>query len=96
MVMFIYRPEYYGITEDDQHNSTQGLAELIIAKHRNGSTEDVKIRFQDHLAKFVNWDNDNFEPNADFGASIEDNYGKQVLRSSKLDEIDDSDEEPPF
>jgi replicative DNA helicase len=97
MVMFIYRPEYYGITADEDGNSTQGLGELIIAKHRNGSTEDVKIRFQNHLAKFVNWDNDNFDYNAKPSVSVEDDYGRQVLKSSNFDSIDeDFPEEPPF
>lgn len=97
MVMFIYRPEYYGITADEEGNTTQGLAELIIAKHRNGSTEDVKIRFLNHLAKFVNWDNDNFGTTQVAHVDIEDNYGRQILRSSKFDEIDESHpEEPPF
>jgi replicative DNA helicase len=97
MVMFIYRPEYYGITADEDGNSTQGMGELIIAKHRNGSTEDVKIRFQNHLAKFVNWDNDNFDYNANQGPSVEDDYGRQMLRSSNFENIDDnSKEEPPF
>ena len=95
MVMFIYRPEYYGITADEDGNSTQGLSELIIAKHRNGSTEDVKVRFQNHLAKFVNWENDNFDLNGP-SVDVEDDYGKQVLRSSNFDNIDDKAEEPPF
>jgi replicative DNA helicase len=95
MVMFIYRPEYYGITADEDGNSTQGLSELIIAKHRNGSTEDVKIRFQNHLAKFVNWENDNFDLNGP-SVDVEDDYGRQVLRSSNFDNIDDKAEEPPF
>jgi replicative DNA helicase len=97
MVMFIYRPEYYGITADESGNSTQGLGELIIAKHRNGSTEDVKIRFQNHLAKFVNWENDNFEFNQSPSIDIDDAYAGQVLRSSKFDDIDENlSEEPPF
>jgi len=99
MVMFIYRPEYYGITADEEGNTTQGMAELIIAKHRNGSTEDVKIRFLNHLAKFVNWDNGNFESAPlEHAVDVEDQYGRQILRSSKFDEIDDNNhpEEPPF
>ncbi len=97
MVMFIYRPEYYSITADEDGNSTQGLGELIIAKHRNGSTEDVKIRFQNHLAKFVNWDNDNFDYTANEGPSVEDDSGRKMLRSSNFENIDDnSQEEPPF
>lgn len=97
MVMFIYRPEYYGISADEDGNSTQGMAELIIAKHRNGSTEDVKIRFQNHLAKFVNWDSDNFEFNGPSQVDVEDQYGRQILKSSRLDDIEDNHpEEPPF
>lgn len=52
LVMFIHRPEYYGFTEDEMGNSTQGVAEIIIAKHRNGATADVKLRFCKDQAKF--------------------------------------------
>lgn len=97
MVMFIYRPEYYGLTEDAEGNSTQGLGELIIAKHRNGSTEDVKIRFINHLAKFTNWDNDNFgQSPATAGPQIEDTYGSTIIQSSKWDTADEDDTEAPF
>jgi len=40
MVCFIYRPEYYHIAEDESGNSTQDMAEIIIAKHRNGACEN--------------------------------------------------------
>lgn len=52
IVLFIHRPEYYGITEDDAGNSLRGLAEIIIAKHRNGATGDVLLSFRKELAKF--------------------------------------------
>jgi len=52
IVMFIHRPEYYGITEDDSGNSLMGVAEIIIAKHRNGATGDVHLAFKKELAKF--------------------------------------------
>ena len=45
MVLFLYRPEYYGITEDEAGNSTQRLAEVVVAKHRNGSLDSVKLKF---------------------------------------------------
>lgn len=54
MVCFIYRPEYYHIAEDESGNSTQDMAEIIIAKHRNGRTDTVKVGFTDFLAKFHN------------------------------------------
>lgn len=52
LVIFIHRPEYYGITEDENHNSLKGLAEIIIAKHRNGPTGDTYLSFRKELAKF--------------------------------------------
>jgi replicative DNA helicase len=52
MVMFLYRPEYYGMTEDDEGNPTQGLAEVIIAKHRNGSLDSVGLKFTGKYTKF--------------------------------------------
>ncbi len=54
MVMFIHRPEYYGITQDADGNSLLGVAEIIIAKHRNGSVGDVQLAFKASLAKFSN------------------------------------------
>ncbi|MCD7977838.1 MAG: replicative DNA helicase [Tannerellaceae bacterium] len=58
MVCFIHRPEYYKITEDERGNSLIGLAEIIIAKHRNGATGDVRLRFKSDFAKFMNIDED--------------------------------------
>ncbi|MDR3184031.1 MAG: replicative DNA helicase [Prevotellaceae bacterium] len=56
LVLFIHRPEYFGITEDENGNSTAGLAEIIIAKHRNGATADIKLRFLRDQAKFADGD----------------------------------------
>ncbi|MCC5937024.1 MAG: replicative DNA helicase [Lunatimonas sp.] len=53
IVMFLYRPEYYGITEDEDGNSTAGVGEVIIAKHRNGALENVKLRFIGKYTKFT-------------------------------------------
>ncbi len=60
MVLFIYRPEYYKIDQDEEGNSTHGMAELIIAKHRNGALADVKMQFIDRFAKFVDYEDDSF------------------------------------
>ena len=43
--MFIYRAAYYGITEDEHNNPTDQMAEIIIAKHRNGPTGKVTLHF---------------------------------------------------
>lgn len=56
MVTFLYRPEYYGIQYDEDQNPTAGVGEVIIAKHRNGSLETVKLRFIGELTKFTNLD----------------------------------------
>ncbi len=56
IVMFIYRPEYYGIEQFDDGQSSKGVAEIIIAKHRNGPTADVRLRFVDRFAKFEDAD----------------------------------------
>ncbi len=66
MVLFIHRPEYYKITEDIDGNSLLGIAEIIIAKHRNGATADIKLRFRQELARFQNID--------DIDASAQDFY----------------------
>ena len=47
LVMFIYRDEYYN-EETDQ----QGMAEVIVAKHRNGPTDSMKLSFLKRYAKF--------------------------------------------
>ncbi|GAD04725.1 replicative DNA helicase [Porphyromonas crevioricanis] len=53
IVCFIHRPEYYKIFQDPDGNSLIGLAEFIIAKHRNGPIGDVRIRFRAEFAKFL-------------------------------------------
>ncbi len=64
MVLFIHRPEYYKITEDMDGNSLLGIAEIIIAKHRNGATGDIRLRFKQHLARFQNLEDDILDSSA--------------------------------
>jgi replicative DNA helicase len=52
IVAFIHRPEYYGFFEDEDGNSLIGIAEIILAKHRNGAVGEVKLRFRKEEAKF--------------------------------------------
>lgn len=57
IVCFIHRPEYYlrsGV--DAAGNDIRGLAEFIVAKHRSGRVDDVKMRFKSKYARFENWD----------------------------------------
>jgi replicative DNA helicase len=53
MVMFVYRPSYYGI-DVENGISTEGLAKLIIAKHRSGEPGDVNLRFVERFVRFEN------------------------------------------
>jgi replicative DNA helicase len=56
IVSFIYRPEYYDLTQDADGNSTLGIGEIIIAKHRNGALKNVRLRFVPEFARFENID----------------------------------------
>lgn len=79
IVLFIHRPEYFGITEDDSGNSLLGVAEIIIAKHRNGATGDIHLAFKKELAKFSDMENQ-------FG----NNFAGAQTFSSKMNEEDDA------
>jgi replicative DNA helicase len=56
MVLFIHRPEKYGIFEDDDGNSLVGLAEILLSKNRNGPIGDIILRFREEFAKFIELD----------------------------------------
>ena len=62
MVCFIHRPEYYKIYTDEKGNDLHGMAEIIIAKHRNGAVGDVLLRFRAEYARFQNPDDDMIVP----------------------------------
>lgn len=53
MVMFLYRPEYYDITQDEMGENIRGETHVRIAKHRNGSLETIKLRALLHIQKFI-------------------------------------------
>ncbi|HSC37257.1 MAG TPA: DnaB-like helicase C-terminal domain-containing protein, partial [Chitinophagaceae bacterium] len=53
MVMFLYRPEYYEINQNEMGESNKGETHVRIAKHRNGSLETIKLRALLHIQKFV-------------------------------------------
>ena len=53
IVAFIHRPEYYGINQDENGMPTAGMAEIILAKHRNGAVCDVNLRFLKEQARFA-------------------------------------------
>lgn len=81
IVSFIYRPEYYGLSEwdDEEHTPCEGQAEFIIAKHRNGALDEVRLKFVGHLAKFTNLE--------EFGFSS----GSFIQSSMNNDDLDNDD-----
>lgn len=96
MVLFLYRPEYYGLTQDANGNPTEGMGEIIISKHRNGSLADVQLRFIGKYTKFMDFED--FSSNSGFNSS---NYGSLgsgnftvPSRANDLPDSDQNDDEP--
>ena len=54
MVLFVHRPEYYHILQDEKGNDLHGMAQIIIAKHRKGATGDVLLNFRGEYTRFAN------------------------------------------
>ncbi len=67
MVMFLYRPEYYDITQNEMGDNNKGETHVRIAKHRNGSLETIKLRALLHIQKFVEDDEFNNPGGGGFG-----------------------------
>lgn len=80
MVIFLYRPDYYGFLQDEEGNSTQGQAEVIISKHRNGSTGTISLKFINKFVKF-----DNLNSFGDIGMEGEEG-GNVITMGSKMNE----------
>ena len=94
IVSFIFRPEYYGLTEwdDDEHSPCEGQAEFIVAKHRNGGLENIRLKFTGHLALFSNLDDgagSEFQSKMNVTPSAEEAFGVQ-------DNLSDGDGDVPF
>jgi len=83
VVEFIYRAEYYGITHYEDGGSTNGIAEIIVAKNRGGTVDTIRVQFIAYLTKFadINWSSSVF-------------VGKSDTVLSPNTEFEDSDE--PF
>jgi replicative DNA helicase len=94
IVSFIYRPEYYQILEDEEGQSLAGVAEIIIAKHRNGALDTVKLKFVDKYAKFDNLEENYFDFPSGGGAlgGESSDSDKIIIRGSKIN----GDEDIPF
>jgi replicative DNA helicase len=82
--------------EDEQGNSTEGLAEFIIAKHRNGAIEDLPLRFVDKFAKFMDYESVDFDSGGGLQPSSAFDTSPQnvVTLPSRMNDDDDNDEVP--
>ena len=81
LVTFIYRPEYYKIDEwdDEERSPAAGQAEFIVAKHRNGGLDSIRLKFIGKLGKFDNLDQ--FDAPIEFQSKI--NRGNQQFDSQQ-------------
>ena len=102
MVCFMYRPEYYDVTQNEMGESNRGETHIRIAKHRNGSLDTVKLKALLHIQKFIDDDGggDFGMPNLPQGGSwkpVSDVDGPKlyIQTGSKMNQFDD-DEDAPF
>ena len=89
IVSFLYRPEYYGITEwdDDMKTPSEGQGEFIVAKHRNGALDSIKLKFIANLGKFE--DIDSFDSPFEFQSKLNsDNKLSDFSEPSNKDDDD--------
>ena len=96
IVMFLYRPEYYKITVDEDGIPTNGLAEVIVAKHRNGSLDTVKLKFIGKYTKFADFDGSPSVPENPFSGMIRLESKVNTVRDVPPPSAAGNDEEAPF
>ena len=102
IVSFIYRPDYYGIVKDDDGNSNNGIGEIIIAKHRNGKTDRVRLRFVPEYARFENLTQAFSDTEDAFANNFETENNSYTLpskmssQSNISDFMDDKKDEAPY
>ncbi|KAA2218052.1 MULTISPECIES: replicative DNA helicase [Maribacter] len=89
IVSFIYRPEYYKIEEwdDEERTPTQGQAEFIVAKHRNGGLDNIRLKFIGSQGKFDNLDD--FDSPFEFQSKMNDNE-ENPFTTKNLPSADDA------
>ena len=94
IVMFINRPDVTATDEEiKKNNIVKGMADLIVAKHRNGGLDRIKLRFKGELTKFVNP-----EPDDELEAPVYDNPDEGAPSYPAEDNIPPADfsDDPPF
>ena len=87
IVTFIYRPEYYKIYEWDNGDDSRSQAEIIIAKHRNGALENIRLKFTAEFAKFSD---------IDYFDDLSSNIDAESMISTVSSSMNKDDENTPF
>jgi replicative DNA helicase len=80
MVCFIHRPEYYKMYDDGNGKDLRGLGQIIVAKHRNGATDEIWLRFIGKYTRFQN-ESDTYEGDEDLYANISYNTQQSKMNS---------------
>jgi len=97
IVSFIFRPEYYGMEEwdDEEASPTKNEAEFIVAKHRNGGLDNIKLKF---IGQFGRFENINMETITEVNSKINENDNTPNFPSSAdFDDLEKpSDDDFPF
>ncbi len=90
IVSFIYRPEYYKIDEwdDEEQSPTAGQAEFIVAKHRNGGLDEIRLKFVGHLGKFENLETFDFP--FEIGSRMNDAANDDTFKPDHLPSADEA------
>ena len=88
IVSFIYRPEYYQIMEDENGNSTKGMAQIIVSKHRNGALGEVNLRFVGEFSKFADPDDYGFNNLAAANVNANSPQANIIRLSSRMNDDD--------
>lgn len=104
MVLFLYRPEYYDITSNEFGESNKGETHVRIAKHRNGSLENIKLRALLHIQKFIDMEETDYTalglPEGNWKnpppAGGDGSSRLFIQKGSRMNDIDLGDEDAPF
>lgn len=85
VVLFLYRPEYYGILQDEEGQPTQGITEVLLSKQRNGPIGKVRLRFISEYMRFLS-----LEPSLLSGGQ------SSYTLPSRANDLPEEDDLPPF
>jgi replicative DNA helicase len=102
MVVFIHRQEKFGIMTFEDGSSTKGIAEIILAKNRNGPVDDVKLKFREEKAQFVDIDEFDLDAATDGASSQSITLGSKMNHDNLrhlgggFNHESDVHDEPPF